>query len=170
MRELWLASLETEHVGDLKFEYDSSGDQVLIKHKEVTIATFKHTAVTFPGTFNFDGAIDMDSTLDVAGAVTFQSTLALTGELTSPTIQRTQVTVSNAEIKALAASQKSLLAAESGKIHIFEGALMRLNAGSEVLTESADNMIINYVDDSGVAASGAIEATGFIDQAADTYA
>jgi hypothetical protein len=75
-----------------------------------------------------------------------------------------KTTLTAAEIKALTTAQKTLVPAVAGKIIVLHDAVMELVAGSEVLTESADNMIINYVDDSGVAATGAIEATGFIDQ------
>ena len=51
---------------------------------------------------------------------------------------------------------------------MFMGAMIKLNYGSEVFTEAADNFPIKYTDGSGVAVSVAIENTGFIDQSADT--
>jgi hypothetical protein len=81
-----------------------------------------------------------------------------------------EVTISNSEIKALAATQKTLVAAPgAGKCVEFVSALFKLNAGANVLSESADNLAIKYTDAAGVAVTGAIESTGFIDQAADTY-
>lgn len=147
----------SNYAGEILFEDDTSNAQVLVKHRHNTIATFKYSGITIPG------GVTLSDNLDVAGALT------VTGEIASPTIQRVTVTISNSEIKNLAATQKELVAAEAGVLHVFEGALLKLNYGSEVLTESTDNMIINYVDASGVAASGSIESTGFIDAAADTY-
>ena len=86
-------------------------------------------------------------------------------------IRYANVVVSNSEIINLVATQKELVAAPgAGKMIEFLSATMQLNyGGSNVFTETADNMVINYVDASGVAASGAIEATGFIDATADAF-
>ena len=74
----------------------------------------------------------------------------------------------NAQIKALRGSPKELVATPgAGKyVEIIRVDLI-LDYGSEVLTESADNMIIQYAT-SNVAATAAIESTGFIDATADT--
>lgn len=80
------------------------------------------------------------------------------------------VTLSNAEIKALATTPIELVAAPgAGKVVQLVGALIKLNAGSEALTESGDNMGIKYTDASGVQVCTNIECTGFIDQTVDTY-
>lgn len=89
--------------------------------------------------------------------------------LEESTLQYATVAVSNAEIKAMAASPKTLVAAPgANKVLEFVSAIIQLNAGSEALTESADNMAIRYTDGSGAIVSETIEATGFIDQVADT--
>lgn len=81
-----------------------------------------------------------------------------------------EVSLTNAQIKAMRASPVTLVSAPgSGKVIEFVGAQIKLNAGSEVLTESADNMAVRLTDGSGAILSETIEATGFIDQAADTY-
>lgn len=78
-------------------------------------------------------------------------------------------TITNAEIKALRATPKTLVAAVSGgKMIELISALFFLDYGSNVLTESADNMEIYYSDGTTAAASATIEATNFIDAAADT--
>ena len=78
------------------------------------------------------------------------------------------VRITNAQIKALRASPKELVAAPgAGKFIEFISAFLILDYGSNVLTESTDNMVIQY-HTSGVDATGAIEATGFIDASADT--
>jgi len=80
-----------------------------------------------------------------------------------------KVTLTNAEIKALRASPKTLIAAPgANKLAVIESIALELNAGSEVLTESVDNMVVEYSDGQDITA--AIEATGFIDQAANTWA
>jgi len=57
----------------------------------------------------------------------------------------------------------------AGKINVFDSALLQLDYNSAGYTETADNMDIKYTDASGVVVSTTIEATGFIDQTADTY-
>lgn len=79
-------------------------------------------------------------------------------------------TITNAEIKALRATPKTLVAAPAaGKVLEFVALALFLDYGSNVLTESADNMAVRYTDGSGGIVSQAIEATNFIDAAADTY-
>lgn len=81
----------------------------------------------------------------------------------------TKVSLTNAEIKALRATAKELVPAPGpNKLLQFIGAILILNAGTEVLTESADNFAIKYDGSTAAAVSGVIETTGFIDQAADT--
>ena len=81
----------------------------------------------------------------------------------------TIVDLTNSEIKALRTSPKELVAVPgSGKLLEFVSAVLILDAGSEVLTESEDNLAIEYNNGSGVAVSETIEVTGFIDQPTDT--
>ena len=85
-------------------------------------------------------------------------------------IQYAETTLTSAQVKALAATQIELVAAPgAGKCIEFVSALLKLDYGSNVFTESADNLAIKYTDASGVAVSQTIESTGFIDQSADTY-
>lgn len=96
------------------------------------------------------------------------------GAVTSPklaqaVLQVDTISLTNVNIKALNASPKELVAAPgAGKVIEFVSAMMVLDYGSDVLTESADNMAIEYDDGSGLAVTGVIESTGFIDAAADT--
>lgn len=83
-------------------------------------------------------------------------------------IRYAEVTVTNAEIKALRAAPKTLVAAPgAGKIIELVSALLFLDYGSNGLTESADNLAIYYAGET-VSVSTVIECTGFIDQTADT--
>jgi len=87
----------------------------------------------------------------------------------SEAVQYAEVSITAAEIKALRATPKTLVAAPgSGKVLEFLGTVLMLDAGSEVLAEDADNLAIKYTNGSGNAASAAIECTGFIDQSSDT--
>jgi len=80
-----------------------------------------------------------------------------------------KVSLTAAEIKALRATPFELVPAQGANVLIqFVSAMLVLTAGSEVLSESADNLAIEYDDGSAAAVTGAIEMTGFIDQAADT--
>lgn len=79
------------------------------------------------------------------------------------------VTIPAASILTLRATPVTLVAAPgAGKMLQFVDAQLILNWASTGYTESADNMAIKYTNGSGAAVSVAIEATGFIDQVADT--
>jgi hypothetical protein len=80
-----------------------------------------------------------------------------------------RVTVTNAQLKALRAAPKTLVAAPgAGKVLEFVSAVIKNNGGANALTESADNMAVKFTDGSGAAVSQTIECTGFIDQTAAT--
>lgn len=101
-------------------------------------------------------------------AATFSSDVDISGTLTASNVkvQTAKVTLTNAEIKALAASPKELVAAP-GANHVLEfvSAILRMvYGGTNVFTESGDNLAVKYTDDSGVAVSTTIETTGWIDQ------
>jgi len=84
-------------------------------------------------------------------------------------LHRKVVSLTNAEIKALRATPKVLVDAPgAGWFLELHKAILILDYGTNVLTESTDNLVIEY--DGGVDATGAIETTGFIDQAADQMA
>ena len=79
------------------------------------------------------------------------------------------IVLTAAEIIALRATGKILVKAPgAGKFLEFVSAKLALEYGSEVLSESADNLSIVLDDAGGTAVSETIETTGFIDQAADT--
>jgi predicted RecA/RadA family phage recombinase len=79
------------------------------------------------------------------------------------------VEITNAELKALRASPKTLVAAPgASKLLEFVSAVLVNNGGTNAITETADNMAVKYENGSGAAASQTIEATGFVDQTAAT--
>lgn len=105
-------------------------------------------------------------------ALYFKSDSGLEFQLSSTNTQEynTQVRVSNAQLKALRATPKVLIAAPgAGKFIQLVSAVLILNYGSNVLTESVDNLVIEYTT-SGTNATAEIEMTGFIDATADTMA
>lgn len=90
-------------------------------------------------------------------------------QLNAHALQYASVSLTNAEIKALRAAPKTLVAAPGAGLSLeFIAATLILDYGTNVLTETADNLAIRYTDGSGVQVSQDIEATGFIDQNADT--
>lgn len=101
----------------------------------------------------------VDLTANANPAVTVKTSDALSAE----------VTVTSAELLALRATPKTLVAAPgAGRMLQFITAELILDYNSVGYTESADNMAVKYTDGSGVKVSEDIEATGFIDQTADT--
>lgn len=80
-----------------------------------------------------------------------------------------EVTLTNAQIKALRATPVSLVSAPgAGKRIKFLGAWLKLVAGTNVLTESTANLGIKFTDGAGVQVNETVESTGFIDQAVNT--
>lgn len=95
--------------------------------------------------------------------------LSTAGEIPAKILRYAEVTITNAQLKALRATPKQLVAAPgAGKSLQFISAELFLDYGTNVLTESADNLAIRYENTTGVIASQTIEATNFIDAAADT--
>lgn len=81
------------------------------------------------------------------------------------------VVMTSAEVKALRANGKTLIAAPgANKIAIVDSLVLKLNyGGTNAFTESADNLVLEYYD-SGTDITGSIETTGFIDGTADYVA
>jgi len=83
-------------------------------------------------------------------------------------LHRRVVNLTNAEIKALRATPKVLVPAPgAGWFLEFHKAILCLNYGTNALTESTDNLVIEH--ESGQDLTGAITAAGFITATADTY-
>jgi hypothetical protein len=86
----------------------------------------------------------------------------------SPMLRVAEVEITNAEMLALRATPKTLVAAPgAGKVLEFLSIYLFFDY-TAVYTESADNMAVKYTDGSGVAVSTTIEATNFVDATADT--
>jgi hypothetical protein len=117
-----------------------------------------------PGTTNFDQIVTSTPfpTSQIANnAVT-------SAKLDVSTIQIATGTITNAQMLALRATPKTLVAAPgAGKVLEFVSLALFFDY-TAAYTESADNMAVKYTDGSGVAVSQDIEATGFVTATADT--
>ena len=111
-----------------------------------------------------------DSTIEInSDALRVKDSGITNAKLAEDTIQTATITVESSELLNLRATPKTLVAAPgAGKFIQFLGAQLILDYNSTAYTESSDNMVIRYTDDSGVIVSETIESTGFIDQTADT--
>lgn len=122
----------------------------------------KYEHVSTGGGFKVKNSGTETTVISQAGVV--QST-----QLEETSVKYAEVALTSAEIKALRATPKELVAAPgAGKVLEFISAVLLLDATATGYTETADNMAVKYNNGSGAVASNTIEATGFIDQTADT--
>ena len=117
------------------------------------------------GDFFYDSTADQ---LKVHDGSAWQQVLSASAA--NSLVQYAAVALTNAQIKALRATPVQLVAAPgAGKVLEFISAVLLLDyGGTNVFTETADNLAVKYENGSGAAASETIETTGFIDQSADT--
>jgi len=110
---------------------------------------------------NSGGVVYAASTVTATGGISV-------GNAADSFLHTNTVEISNAEIKLLRANKKELVAAP-GAANFIEvvSVVLILDYGTNVLTESADNLVVQY-GTSGDDITAAIEMTGFIDQAGDT--
>lgn len=84
-------------------------------------------------------------------------------------IRWAEVAISSSDLLALRATPKTLVAAPgAGYLLEFLGGVLFLDATATAYVESAANLLVKFTDGSGAAVSQVAEATGFIDQTADT--
>lgn len=86
------------------------------------------------------------------------------------TIRYAEVTISAAEMLALNATPKTLVAAPgAGKMLVFHGAVAILDYNSAAYAGIAagEDLAVKYTNGSGAAASTTLETTGFLDQTSD---
>jgi hypothetical protein len=87
----------------------------------------------------------------------------------SPNIETAEVAITSPQLLALRATPKTLVAAPgAGYVLEFVGAVLLLDATATAYVESSANLAVRYTGTSGAKVSDEIEATGFIDQTADT--
>lgn len=83
-------------------------------------------------------------------------------------LQTAEVSITNAQMLALRATPKTLIAAPGAGLLLEFISMTLLFDYTGAYTESADNMGVKYENGSGVQVSDDIEATGFVDATADT--
>ena len=116
-----------------------------------------------------DVAMTGDVTISDAGVTAIGAAKVTSAMMHASLLRYATVTLTNSQIKNLRATPKTLVAAPGSNMLLeFVSASLELVAGASALTESAANMAVKYTDGSGVAVSQTIEATGFIDQVANT--
>jgi hypothetical protein len=104
----------------------------------------------------------------IKDAMWYRAGAAIGNEQTS-VLHTDTIFISNAEIKALQGTPVDLVAAPgSGYGLEFISAVLFLDYGSSQLTESSDDLVIQF--GSGTDVSGTITASGFVTAAADTVA
>ena len=104
---------------------------------------------------------------DGVGSAEIAANAIVSADVDTGLIQVATTNLTNANIKALRATPITLVAAPAAGSYIqLISASLFLNAGTNVLSETDDNLEIRW----GAAGTAAatIECTGFIDQAADT--
>lgn len=122
-----------------------------------------------PKTLFKNTAVDSRKGYFVNGTEVINESGVVTGTLAETAVRYAEVSLTSANIKALRATPKELVAAPgAGKFIELISAQLLLDATATAYTESADNMAIKYENGSGTTVSETIEATGFIDQTADT--
>lgn len=117
--------------------------------------------------FKVNGTTVINSSGGVVGGQLTSNSVA-TSQLDVSTIQYAEVSITNAQMLALRATPKTLVAAPgAGKVLEFVSAVLLFDY-TGAYTETADNMAVKYTDGSGAIVSETIEATGFVDATADT--
>ena len=105
-----------------------------------------------------------------AGAVTtakLADAAVTSAKLDPTTLQYAEISLTSQVVKALRATPQTIVAAQgAGTVIEFVSGLVCLDYGTNVFTESADNLALYYAGET-VGISEVIESTGFIDQAAD---
>lgn len=82
------------------------------------------------------------------------------------------ITVSSAEMLALAASPKTLIAAPgSGKVARFKGIdlFLDFNSAAYTITAGGDDLSVRYEDGTGAIVSQTLDTAGFLDATADSH-
>lgn len=160
--------------GVFRYENSSAGDAITTADigKDCYIVDDQTVAKTDGGsTRSVAGRVyDVDSDgVWVEFSVVPRPATVGSADLDATILKYATVTLTNSEIKNLRATPKTLVAAQgANKVVEFVSAALKLVAGTNVLTENADNMAVKYTNGSGAAVSQDIEATGFIDAAATT--
>lgn len=121
------------------------------------------------GKSNFD-QVDVSEGYQVDGADVIDASGVVVGTLAETAIRYAEVTVSSAEILALNATPKTLVAAPgAGKVLEFVSAtaILDYNSAAYAGVGATEDLVIRFTDASGAIVSTTLETTGFIDQTSD---
>ncbi len=164
--------------GTSQFKIESDGSEITLSdatnNERISNATDDLVCLEGAGgTSDEDICFDVDGTnvIDITsttGATEFRMAAM---ELDALNLKTDKVAISNAELLALRATNKTLVAAQGANTVIVPvSVLFFLDYGSAQCTESADNLALNYVDAAGLTACTAFETTGsWVVAAADAY-
>jgi hypothetical protein len=158
---------------------DTASDAIVAMFRNSTKATLTSAGALSTASVAATGAVS-GASVAATGAVTGASVTA-TGTVAGAAIdagadtalvKTAKVTLTAAQIKALAASPITLVAAVASKYHQFLGAALKLNAGSETLAEPSapDDLEVKLKDGSGTTVSTTADAGAIIVGTADAYA
>jgi len=121
------------------------------------------------GDTNFD-SVDVSDGYKVDGVEVVSAGGVVTGTLAETAMRYAEVTVSSAEILALNATPKTLVAAPgAGKVleFISATAILDYNSAAYAGIGATEDLVIRFTDASGAIVSTTLETTGFLDQTAD---
>lgn len=122
------------------------------------------------GTTNFD-TVDTSEGYKVGGVeVIDENGTVVQDQLPDSSVQYAEVTVSSAEILALNATPKTLVAAPgAGKVleFISATAILDYNSAAYAGVGATEDLVIRFTGTSGAIVSTTLETTGFIDQTSD---
>ncbi len=114
-------------------------------------------------------AVDTGTIYHVSDEAVTERSTGSAWEAYSPSEKTAEVAISSGELLALRATPKTLVAAPgTGYVLEFDSAVLLLDATATAYVESSANLAVRYTGTSGAKVSEDIEATGFIDQTADT--
>lgn len=126
-----------------------------------------------PTLSDFHALLDTVQTQNLQSVATANATIEAwqtANPIPGTRIEFAEVTVSSAEVLALNASPKTLVAAPgAGYLLEFLGAVIILDYNSVAYdgVASGEDLVIKYTNGSGAAVSTTLETTGFIDQTSD---
>jgi hypothetical protein len=106
---------------------------------------------------------------DAATRLLFGDGIWTSAKLDANLIQYAEVTVSTAELKALRATPKTLVAGQAGKVIQYVGAVYFYDylTNAYVIAAPGDDLQVKYTNGAGAAVAAVVPSTGFIDQASD---
>ena len=112
-----------------------------------------------------DGLATIAETLTVTGISNLNGGMELSASAAAGTMKQAVVAVSATEIRTMAASPKTLVAAQAGIAYVFHGALFKYTYVANVYDSvgAGEDLQIKYTDDSGQAVSPALDTTTDID-------